>query len=216
MKSLSLAIEYEESALHPMHAFVCESPFVKRELLIESNTETEPATLLFYVEGEREPYEEALKQVPTLEEYEITPADDDGFFVLGQETMAGTEQLFKQSLQRETLVVVPPIELRADRTALFRLVGQADQLQAAIDEFPDDVTVDVLRIQSYDAAVGDPLSRRQREAVQVAMECGYYEVPREGDLETVADELDCAVSTTSDLLRRAESTLVRESVGEGF
>jgi predicted DNA binding protein len=41
-----------------------------------------------------------------------------------------------------------------------------------------------------------------------AQAVGYYEVPRAGGIEAVADELDCAVSTASALVRRAESTLV--------
>ncbi|QCC50446.1 helix-turn-helix domain-containing protein [Halapricum salinum] len=72
--------------------------------------------------------------------------------------------------------------------------------------------VEVLDVGSYDRAVTTPLTDRQREAVEAAREVGYYEVPRTGDIETVARELDCAVSTASTLLRRAESRLVERTL----
>jgi predicted DNA binding protein len=58
------------------------------------------------------------------------------------------------------------------------------------------------------------VSERQREALAAAWDAGYYAVPREGDIEAVAAELDCATSTASDLLRRAERQIVAASLDE--
>jgi len=52
------------------------------------------------------------------------------------------------------------------------------------------------------------LTDRQQEAVHAALEHGYYEVPREGTVEDVAATLDCAPSTASNHLRKAEARLV--------
>lgn len=52
------------------------------------------------------------------------------------------------------------------------------------------------------------LSDRQREVVATAIEQGYYEIPRDGTLGDVADELGIDTSTASDIIRRAEATLV--------
>jgi len=52
------------------------------------------------------------------------------------------------------------------------------------------------------------LSQRQREAVAVALELGYYEIPRETDHEAVADALECAPSTAAEHLRKAEAKLI--------
>lgn len=57
------------------------------------------------------------------------------------------------------------------------------------------------------------LTMRQFEAIKVAWDLGYYEVPRETELADVAAELDCTESTASALLRKAERALVNAALG---
>lgn len=91
-------------------------------------------------------------------------------------------------------------------------LGDAGDQTVALDEIPEGVTIDVTYVGEFAASVGDRLSRRQREAVAAAWDVGYYEVPREADVDAVAAELDCALSTASELLRRAESRLVADAL----
>lgn len=75
------------------------------------------------------------------------------------------------------------------------------------------MSVDVLRVGNDAGVMADPLTNRQREALSVAWAVGYYAVPREGELTIVADELGCAVSTASNILRRGEARLVADALG---
>lgn len=56
-----------------------------------------------------------------------------------------------------------------------------------------------------------PLTARQREALDVAIRSGYFEVPRESTLAEVADALDVDTSTASGVIRRATATLVKRA-----
>jgi predicted DNA binding protein len=56
------------------------------------------------------------------------------------------------------------------------------------------------------------LSDRQREAVRAALDIGYYDQPRGATHEDVAAALDCAPSTASEHLRKAEAELVRAAM----
>lgn len=56
-----------------------------------------------------------------------------------------------------------------------------------------------------------PLTDRQREALDVAIRAGYFEVPRESTLAEVADALDVDTSTASGVIRRATATLVKHA-----
>lgn len=85
-------------------------------------------------------------------------------------------------------------------------------VQVVLDTLLEAVTVDVRKVGMYTKAIGGLLTDRQREAIEVAWKAGYYEVPRTGGIEAVADELECAVSSASDLLRRAESRLVSDAL----
>ena len=49
---------------------------------------------------------------------------------------------------------------------------------------------------------------RQRELLQVGLELGYYDLPREVTLQELADEIGIAKTTASQHLRKAEATIV--------
>lgn len=53
------------------------------------------------------------------------------------------------------------------------------------------------------------LTERQREIVDLALDRGYYDVPRQTTLEELADELDAGLAAVSEGLRRAEERIVR-------
>lgn len=59
---------------------------------------------------------------------------------------------------------------------------------------------------------GDGLTDRQREALRIAYELGYFEIPRRASLEEVAAELDISASSVSERLRRAQTELIEETV----
>ena len=213
MHAARIALEIPAEHLHPMHRFVYESPAIDRETILERDAGGEVTTLLLHVAGDRRRYEQTVDEVPQVEEWTTTAAEE-GFYVYVRTQLRTREQRYRQALNRDGVLVVPPVELRSDRTVRQTLVGHIDALSAAIEALPDSVDVEVLRTGTYDRSRGVRVSDRQREALAVAWDAGYYEVPREGDIEAVADELGCAMSTASDLLRRAERRVVAATLDE--
>lgn len=61
-------------------------------------------------------------------------------------------------------------------------------------------------------APGDGLTDQQQEALRIAYELGYFDIPRKATLEEVAAELDIAASSVSERLRRAQIQLIEETV----
>ncbi|MFC7211890.1 helix-turn-helix domain-containing protein [Natronoarchaeum sp. GCM10025321] len=61
---------------------------------------------------------------------------------------------------------------------------------------------------------GESLTERQREVLFEAVERGYYDVPRTCTLTEVAEHLDIAKSTCSEVLQRVQRTIVREYVDD--
>ncbi|MFC7132099.1 MULTISPECIES: helix-turn-helix domain-containing protein [Salinibaculum] len=59
---------------------------------------------------------------------------------------------------------------------------------------------------------GDGLTDRQHEALRIAYERGYFDIPRRASLEDVAGELDITPSSVSERLRRAQTQLIEETV----
>lgn len=68
--------------------------------------------------------------------------------------------------------------------------------------------------QTPTADVLDTLTSKQREAVAAAVELGFYEVPRDTSMATIAESLDITQQALSKRLRRAHAAIVGETVSE--
>lgn len=214
MHAARVALRIPSEQLHPMHALVCESPAISRETILERDARGELTTLLLHVDGDRAAYEDRLAAVPQVREWTTESGEDDGFYVYVRTALRDREAGYREALDRDSVLIVPPVELREDRTVRQTMVGHGEQLTAALEGLPGDVEVEVLRTGSYGRGDGAVLSGRQREALRAAWAAGYYQLPRGGGTEAVADRLGCAPSTASDLLRRAERGLVAAALGE--
>jgi hypothetical protein len=76
MHAACVALEIPAEHLHPMHGFVCESPAVDRETILERDAGGEVTTLLLHVAGDRRRYERTIDEVPQVEEWTTTAAEE--------------------------------------------------------------------------------------------------------------------------------------------
>lgn len=219
MKYVSLALTQPPGERHPMHEFVIETDGYEVSRQLEMNLLDDGYwTSLFHIVGwPIEPYEAALEAADGIIDYEISARPNETFYLyVYNEPSEMDDQLIDAARQRG-LVVVGPVEFRADGTIRLTMVAPAEAIHQTLDEVPEAVGVDVLSIGEYHArhfAGGGDLTERQYEAVTAAVECGYYEEPRTGSVAEVADRLDCASGTAAELLRRAEATVMGGLIGE--
>ncbi len=215
---LQLTVEYPADARHPMAEFLRSSDAVVREELLAWSLRPgrDVEFALFYVEGDLAAYRDAIDDVDSVREYTLTPVGDDDFYAFVCEETRDAERRFRRAFADRDLVVVPPIVYDNDGRMHLTVVGESEDLRAIVAALPDGVDATVEGVGEFDRRHVGPaaeLTRRQREAVRVAVDLGYYDVPRDADLAGVADELDCASSTASNLLRKAESAVMAGVVG---
>ncbi|WP_207586354.1 helix-turn-helix domain-containing protein [Halomontanus rarus] len=207
MKSMRVALAHDEEALSPIHEGICTSPDLEREIILGGQSVDGVETITSFVDGDADAYEPLIAGRETVLEYDIAH-DEDGFFLYLRQELGPEGLSLLNALAQDTVVVVPPIEVRSDRTIRMTVVGHPTALSSVFVDLTDGVTMDV-RWVSDDVTVTEPsVSDRQRAALQTAWNVGFYEVPRRNGIETVADELDCAVSTASELLRRGEASAI--------
>lgn len=87
---------------------------------------------------------------------------------------------------------------------------QRGSLRQAVSDIPDAIGVTRKRLGDYLPILGEVLLRltsRQREALALVVEVGYYRIPRETTFEEIAEGLDCTTSAANTLLRSAEATI---------
>ncbi|WP_227377973.1 helix-turn-helix domain-containing protein [Haladaptatus halobius] len=90
--------------------------------------------------------------------------------------------------------------------------------QERLSKFKDELdatglTYEIMSVtQSTDPT--DLLTDRQHHFMTEAIECGYYDTPRESSLTDLADELGVSKSTASVVLHNAEETIIKEFFAE--
>ena len=211
VKSMRLSVRFDEETITPEHRVVCESPAIHRQLILGGHVYEGNEITVSYVAGDPAPFERLLASDGRFREYEITPGED-GFFLYGRQPLGASGLALLDAFHRETIVVVPPYEFLPDRTMRTTVVGTPADLQAVVEDVPAGMTVEVLRVGDHAGGPIAALTDRQREAVRIAWEVGFYDVPREHGIAAVADGLECAISTASAILRRAESRLVANAL----
>jgi len=186
---------------------------LRREWSIKDE-ENDPVMFTWASDGDFEAFEAALPDDPTIREHERI--DDEGDqrlyrVVINREVSTNPAPIDRETgasrLSIETTVEGAVLEVRLpDREALQEYVGLLRE-----NEF----SVELLR--AYPASQPTDrfgLSEKQAEALAVAHDGGYFEVPRETDLDRLADELDVSEQALSERIRRGLSAVLDETVGD--
>lgn len=100
----------------------------------------------------------------------------------------------------------------SDGIASWEVFSSRSKLSQLADEFDElGIEYDIESIREIDAVERDTvLTPRQWEVLSAAFEAGYYDTPRETSLTQVAESLDVAKSTCSDVLHRSEGKIIEQ------
>jgi hypothetical protein len=209
---VTLTAHGQEGDIHPMYGILTNAPFVERATAIQWNFTGDALGILHYVEGDIEAFDDATEDVDPVIDYELEPAGEDAFYAYVLDEMTEVSRAMFDPITYRGLVVLPPIRYKEDGTVSFSVFGPTDEIQTAVEVMPPPVEVTIDEVGGLAAippAADVRLSDRQREAIETALELGYYEIPREADHEAVADAIGCAPSTAAEHLRKGESKLLQ-------
>jgi predicted DNA binding protein len=216
VKSLQCTVHFDDEMMHPVHQHVTSHDGLVREYLLHDHRPDEGMdSFLFYVEGDRDAYEDALQSTDRIVEYTLTEITATEHYAYIRERSSSFDAELRGVLDRTGVLLVPPIEFRSDGTARVTVLGEPDALQEALDDVPVEVDVEITRVRermSTPMQPGVDLTNRQREAIEAAVAVGYYEVPRDGSVQDVATRLGCAPGTAAEHLRKAERAIMMSIV----
>ncbi|MFC6962237.1 helix-turn-helix domain-containing protein [Halocatena marina] len=218
MKYLDARFRQPRWMMHPMQRFARESDAVYYEELHAWNVIGRDLDLeyeLFYVEAERERYEAKLNAVESIRWYDLTPIDEQSFYTYVCQETRDEDIEWRRAFIALDLLVVPPIVYDDAGDFYMTIVGTGENIRQMLEELPEEIDTTVNAIGEYDrrhSTVAGDLTDRQLEAVTVAADLGFYDVPREATVADVANRLDCAPSTASNLLQKAEGSVMERVV----
>lgn len=211
MKRVRITIDPSELSLSPVYEEVATGETFERAHIVNWNVSTPPIGFLLRIRGEIEQLASIVDEDPNVSSYEIIPLGGrECYCFLAGEATQGERALF-ENFTRGSLLTVPPVTINDDASSTFTIVGDAGDIQAAVEGVPDVVGVSVEEVGgervASDSVVG-ALSPRQRESIEAALAIGYYDIPRDVTIQDVAAELDCATATAAEHLRKAEARVL--------
>ena len=96
------------------------------------------------------------------------------------------------------------------------LFSDHEHLKTFYETCTESLDVELLRVfeRANPATYGEfGVTKEQRDALMVALEAGYFEVPKQAKIEEIADELGISSQVTSQRLRRGHENLLRNTLG---
>lgn len=211
MKYLKLSLSPTERAIHPIDSFVAGHDSVTREALLHVDARADGTTVLLYrVVGDGDAFSDALAEEPDIHDQEVVDLAGDGYhaFIQAESTEEGNALL--EVAHEHALIIDTPLEF-TEGGLRATLVGTHENLRAALGAMPDSVEFSVGNAGTYVPGSEDllsPLTDRQLEVFETAVQEGYYDVPRQATHKDIAENLGCAPSTVDEHLRKAESRVV--------
>lgn len=214
MRFVTFRIVPADGGLHPIEARLHAEPDITPVALHHFNVLGD-GTVVFLTEyeGDRERLAVTADH-PDLVSRDVSDGEsEDSFYVYSRVRVNDTVAQLFDILESHELVLDAPMEYTPDGGLRITVIGELETFQAAVPDLPADIETHLERTGEY-RPDGDQLysllTERQRETLQVAVELGYYEVPRRATYEDLAAELGIAAGTVGEHLRKIEATVLRE------
>lgn len=189
---------------------------LKREWATAADRVSDPLLFVWASGGDFEAFEAALPEDPTITGFErIDDGEHRRLYRVVVDRNGGTTN--PGPIDRETGASRLSIETTADAAVMELRFPDREALSEYISHLRDrGFTVELLRAHHADDERGREydLSEKQAEALQAALEAGYFEIPRETDLERLAEGFDISEQALSERLRRGVSSVLASTVGE--
>lgn len=214
MKHIRITVRPDIDSAPPFLEQLLDSPDIREARAIDWNRgDTAISTHLYAIDGDAATFVDLAAETTGVETVELSRPDSAVSYAL-LELRDEAVPIFggaAEAIDRAGLVVRRPLVYKEGEIH-GHIVGNPETLQTTIDETPDTVSVQIDAISQYPSARMNPetvLSDRQQEALETALDLGYYDTPRAATHEDIADELGCAPNTASEHLQKGEAKLVQ-------
>ena len=211
MKYLKLTLSPTDRAIHPIDRFLADHDGIAREALLHVDARADGTTVLLYrVTGDGAGFDDTLEKQTEVVDHDVVDLGGNGYHAFVQADAVDDGGVLLEIARNNALIVDTPLEF-TDEGLQATLVGTHENLRAALGAVPDGLDFSVDDAGTYVPGGEDllsPLTDRQLEVFETAVEEGYYDVPRQATHKDIADNLGCAPSTVDEHLRKAESRVV--------
>lgn len=212
MRYFDFTLIPEDGSLHPVDEVIAAQPDVTRESLLHLNSLGDGTGVLLYrLRGDCDRIDEVLSGLNKVISLDLLEEGCDVFYLYLHIKPGEPAGQLMGIAQRHALIIEPPLVFTERGGIRTTIVGQHEMLRQALEEFPDEIQISIEQVGRYSPEqppILSILTERQIEVFQMAVEKGYYEIPRRATHEDIAADLGCAPSTIDEHLRKAEARVL--------
>lgn len=172
--------------------------------------------VLYELTGNVRRFRELMADLAADFDYQITERDGSIFFYSSFRPNDTLGQLIRITDEFE-LFRIPPMRFEYDGHLASTYVGTHDVFEEAISTVPSDVTVVLDRKSPYSPnqeRIQSQLTQKQQAILQVAIERGYYDIPRGVSCAELGEEFGLTGATVGEHLRKAEQSIMQEFLSD--
>ena len=214
MREFNIVLRSEDGAYNPFDEAIIDHPDLSRDGATHFDLMPDGTTVLLYdIVGDADTVRRVLDEVPSALSYDVFSVDEDSVraHVHFEEDTLVTALIHLKN--EYDLIINPPLEIDEDGGLHMSVAGDPENIREAAMMRPDNVDIMLEESEEGDVDMVDVttlLTDRQQEVLEVALEKGYYEIPRRATNEDIAAEMDCSTSTVGEHLRKIESRIISE------
>ncbi|MFB6164216.1 MAG: helix-turn-helix domain-containing protein [Haloarculaceae archaeon] len=219
MQEFTTVLRTEDGTYNPLDAAIIEHPTLTREAALYFDLMSDGTSVLLYhiSGGDVAELEAILEDEPSALSYDVFEVEDDGLRAHVHFDRDVMVTALIHLIEEYDLIINPPLEIDDDGGLHMSVAGNVSDIREAAMMRPENVEIklDDSEASTVDLIdVGSILTERQQEVLEVAIEKGYYEIPRRATNEDIAADLDCSTSTVGEHLRKIESRIISEVAPE--
>lgn len=215
MRFVTGTLRPDKGFFQPLEAALLEEPDVRREAVHHLDRLADgTAVAMFEISGDPDRIIELFEEHNKALGHQTTEGDGTVLFHSHFEPTPLVDRLLDLMEAYEFAVDMPMVFTEGGRLRVT-LIANDETISEVFAAMPDDIDFDIERTGEYEAGSGrlfSLLTERQREVLRAAIECGYYQEPREATHADVAEAVGLTATTVGEHLRRIETTLMNEIV----
>lgn len=191
-------------------------PAVTRKRMIQFNpVDDESVVMLYRFRGDVDQARGALEATPEVFKFDVVHGGHGENIAYVHCALQDPVKSIISTIRQYEIVIDMPLVFPDDGSIRARLIGEDSTLGDVLDALTEIVGVHLEKTGRYHpelSEVGITLTDRQHQILTVAVERGYYEVPRQSTIEDIASEIALSRATVSEHLQKIEAGVLPQLV----